>query len=170
MCGADSLAHVGSELGRGSSPRVRSRLNRVQVVFGQRRIISACAEQTKRIPPSPYRFWDHLRVCGADLQTKEKAWSDGGSSPRVRSRLDDIHGIRYHVRIISACAEQTRTLVGSFALVGDHLRVCGADQGYAAVHDPARGSSPRVRSRPYPSHYRYGHAGIISACAEQTTG
>ena len=51
---------------------------------------------------------------------------------------------------------------------GDHLRVCGADEIFAAEAEDAAGSPPRVRSR-LPQGFDLGKPfGITSACAEQT--
>ena len=71
-----------------------------------------------------------------------------GSSPRVRSRPAGITIIR--------------------SIVGDHLRVCGADRKPMCVHGHDVGSSPRVRSRQRVRGPFLGAGRIISACAEQT--
>ena len=66
VCGADSnsLLHTLSCLG--SPPRVRSRHGEHLVWSSRFGITSACAEQTQRRSPEDTRWWDHLRVCGAD--------------------------------------------------------------------------------------------------------
>ena len=78
----------------------------------------------------------------------ETAMERAGSSPRVRSRpVGCRHG------------ERTRW---------DHLRVCGADLSCLVGDEVGDGSSPRVRSRHFPSRVARPAWGIISACAEQT--
>ena len=70
--------------------------------------------------------------------------------------------------ITSACAEQTTDISCYITLGGDHLRVCGADEGCGESSSLLLGSPPRVRSRrclPRPLCRR---DGITSACAEQT--
>ena len=111
---------------------------------------------------------DHLRVCGADLRELNKRTSNGGSSPRVRSRRCEFLLGGLYLGIISACAEQTSASRKARTGTWDHLRVCGADEVDLFEAMCHQGSSPRVRSRPpvHPSPV-YGH-GIISACAEQT--
>ena len=54
-------------------------------------------------------------------------------------------------------------------MVLDHLRVCGADHLLLRTVWADVGSSPRVRSRPRGQDPAHQHAGIISACAEQTS-
>ena len=132
-------------------------------------IISACAEQTPRLPERRSPTRDHLRVCGADtvgfiVRDKKK-----GSSPRVRSR--HLHALMQGVGdgIISACAEQTATAKNRPDSNEDHLRVCGADHHLASACLAAPGSSPRVRSRRRRRTGRRRRRRIISACAEQTT-
>ena len=131
-------------------------------------IISACAEQTEWCWVAILVDMDHLRVCGADWDAIADYITSVGSSPRVRSR----HGVRrfgdFEVGIISACAEQTRTLSDAAPWDRDHLRVCGADTIRDVDLDRRRGSSPRVRSRLRGHGPRYPAPGIISACAEQT--
>ena len=71
-----------------------------------------------------------------------------GSSPRVRSRLQDLARVDERRGIISACAEQTDAEDIFDVHVGDHLRVCGADSFGVDATNVNKGSSPRVRSRP----------------------
>ena len=107
-------------------------------------------------------------MCGADRIHRIGQTRPCGSSPRVRSRrvaaLDDDVGYG----IISACAEQTWTIMRSMKTTKDHLRVCGADINPALDHRSELGSSPRVRSRPILFCQMFAADGIISACAEQT--
>ena len=169
MCGADLAVVEELVQFRGSSPRVRSRplVQFVGEAFGG--IISACAEQTRRTRCSVPRSRDHLRVCGADDHVRDDELVRRGSSPRVRSRLRHGARRRHPRRIISACAEQTRSLQGAGRRYRDHLRVCGADWFDRKRREDPLGSSPRVRSRRYLRLRIDAPGGIISACAEQTT-
>ena len=54
--------------------------------------------------------WDHLRVCGADSDQVDSLIDSLGSSPRVRSRQAHSSFGKSGHGIISACAEQTRSL------------------------------------------------------------
>ena len=86
VCGADAVAITLMVWMTGSSPRVRSR-RELELGDGTRqRIISACAEQTKRCWNTQATPKDHLRVCGADLMAALCDPFRLGSSPRVRSR------------------------------------------------------------------------------------
>ena len=153
----------------GSSPRVRSRLYLRGLRPRGSGIISACAEQTwpNRLRNPVYR--DHLRVCGADCTSLLNTVSSSGSSPRVRSRRepDPAEGERHG--IISACAEQTTRSCSASCVSRDHLRVCGADLRISCRLPGSYGSSPRVRSRLFRAFLHAPVAGIISACAEQTS-
>ena len=53
-------------------------------------------------------------------------------------------------------------------VIGDHLRVCGADERHSLVVEVREGSSPRVRSGHGVDGLEHGVGGIISACAERT--
>ena len=169
MCGADKSGFDRESVIPGSPPRVRSRPNQCPKARKYPGITSACAEQT--IGPSAVqsRYWDHLRVCGADLLVsllKTPCW---GSPPRVRSRLDADVEPCFHGGITSACAEQTGGLRYIDDLHWDHLRVCGADVTGVESDGAWDGSPPRVRSRRPCSSRTLRRTGITSACAEQTS-
>ena len=169
VCGAD-IDHIGFAASiLGSSPRVRSRPSRRGPHGRSGRIISACAEQTCLTITLKSASWDHLRVCGADSELTELGRRMAGSSPRVRSRRKQTGLQRPGERIISACAEQTRSHDPRRCRKWDHLRVCGADRGDDMDMGETRGSSPRVRSRRVSLRERDRATGIISACAEQTS-
>ena len=108
VCGADSRCNYPRGTLPGSSPRVRSRLVAGVFLDVEGGIISACAEQTRRVALILPPRWDHLRVCGADAANGANAVSHFGSSPRVRSRHAYVQYSVEERGIISACAEQTR--------------------------------------------------------------
>ena len=168
MCGADDATTDPDGLHLGSSPRVRSRPQRIPLLRVSRRIISACAEQTSTESTACGVLRDHLRVCGADEYWRPVVRKCGGSSPRVRSRHHDGDPDHRPRGIISACAEQTLSDPFVVTLSGDHLRVCGADRSAGCRQARTWGSSPRVRSRPVSPVRSLMTFGIISACAEQT--
>ena len=168
VCGADSALSPAEAPARGSSPRVRSRLDLLGELAGALGIISACAEQTTVHGTRRPHCWDHLRVCGADTPHWCCSTASRGSSPRVRSRRKGGHDEPSRYGIISACAEQTTSQYPTGAPRGDHLRVCGADAELGAAGEDRAGSSPRVRSRRRLEIPRQSRIRIISACAEQT--
>ena len=107
VCGADDLIAANTITGDGSPPRVRSRLRVPRREDRQRRITSACAEQTSSLWRTCFSCWDHLRVCGADATRCCCATRTRGSPPRVRSRRKALPEDNLNVGITSACAEQT---------------------------------------------------------------
>ena len=107
-------------------------------------------------------------MCGADAPNRLLILSRPGSPPRVRSRLGLQPSRTSPERITSACAEQTRDGERNDRILGDHLRVCGADGGPVRRVVRWTGSPPRVRSRPAKIADGVIPTGITSACAEQT--
>ena len=148
VCGADRGPMTSCGRRSGSSPRVRSRPPARIVPGGRSGIISACAEQTRWIGKARIIPRDHLRVCGADFVPADSPLVVRGSSPRVRSRRDDMPAELGGLGIISACAEQTERYPCRCSREWDHLRVCGADTASERNVAVPSGSSPRVRSRP----------------------
>ena len=86
VCGADSFPRRGCDAHLGSPPRVRSRRHQETHVSLAVGITSACAEQTPPGSGRGYAAWDHLRVCGADIDNTNSELYQEGSPPRVRSR------------------------------------------------------------------------------------
>ena len=131
-------------------------------------ITSACAEQTCVNSRHRHCWRDHLRVCRADTPSILLIDCRLGSPPRVRSRHGEFLPRPQATGITSACAEQTCGMTIIRSIVGDHLRVCGADSVIAIDAMVVPGSPPRVRSRQRAKHYSIVRGGITSACAEQT--
>ncbi len=90
VCGADSFGVDATNVGKGSPPRVRSRLIRHGVGEREPGITSACAEQTDREVDNGFHCRDHLRVCGADFLYRAGGLTMKGSPPRVRSRPQSV--------------------------------------------------------------------------------
>ena len=109
-------------------------------------------------------------MCGADELENSNVFASLGSPPRVRSRHDRVRGQIVHVGIASACAEQTSMPWMPSRVTRDHHLDCGAEGWRHLCQVRARGSPPRVRSRPRCRGCRRGLRGITSACAEQTVG
>ena len=107
-------------------------------------------------------------MCGADVTEDAENHVFLGSPPRVRSRPIGEFAKTEHIRITSACAEQTRPRRTTPCPTWDHLRVCGADAAFGAGDTAHAGSPPRVRSRRPSCSRGYRQTGITSACAEQT--
>ena len=92
----------------GSSPRVRGiRFQEAALELGLR-IIPACAGNTLATDRPLLLIKDHPRVCGEyTIETAEGKYQKE-SSPRVRGILSKVFSDAYGVRIIPACAGNTR--------------------------------------------------------------
>ena len=149
VCGADAARCCRQFLQWGSSPRVRGRL------AGVGRGVHALGA--------------HPRVCGADFNQKQVDINTGGSSPRVRGRHHHQAPALDVTGLIPACAGQTQVHRHRTARDGAHPRVCGADGKPHAQLTNTQGSSPRVRVRLAVQAIPTRRAGLIPACAGQTT-
>ena len=153
---------------RGSSPRVRGTPGRGCGGRSRRRIIPACAGNTRT--PRGFRTGrrDHPRVCGEHSPHDLPGAPHQGSSPRVRGTRP--HRPRWHSGqgIIPACAGNTWTEGLRPGDAGDHPRVCGEHAPPLACLFDARGSSPRVRGTLRRRRRARAEIGIIPACAGNT--
>ena len=92
-----------------------------------------------------------------------------GSSPRVRGRLRQERSKGLVARLIPACAGQTVAVASSGMAIPAHPRVCGADVSGLLYETASLGSSPRVRGRLIGGKETDRPAGLIPACAGQTS-
>ena len=91
-----------------------------------------------------------------------------GSSPHVRgAHFWCVGGIHYE-GIIPACAGSTCVCRGRRGPNRDHPRMCGEHLTTPRQCGKSTGSSPHVRGAPQDYVSRYGHRGIIPACAGST--
>ena len=126
-CGANLAGAGNARRTCGSSPRVRGKqaLRRERLAKG--RIIPARAGQTSRCTLTVASRPDHPRACGANGRVPEIAWTDDGSSPRVRGKRRRHSPLPSPVRIIPARAGQTQDQQGTMTDSPDHPRACGAN-------------------------------------------
>ena len=125
VCGELGKIVDPTDVGTGSSPRVRGTPVRRQEVRLRPRFIPACAGNSLAASDTNGVHTVHPRVCGELDEVTDLMLYGTGSSPRVRGTPDaDGHG-KLHDRFIPACAGNS-----------------DAWQGWAA---DAGGSSPRVR-------------------------
>ena len=107
-------------------------------------------------------------MCGEHQSPRRSRVSRKGSSPHVRGTLAKSHGNAPFLRIIPACAGNTRIDAAHHAVTGDHPRMCGEHVFFVLrdVHDV--GSSPHVRGTLCDRTGQSQIEGIIPACAGNT--
>ena len=132
-------------------------------------IIPACAGNTRANCCARTRTGDHPRVCGEHGCVNAASCTLAGSSPRVRGTLDCPLTMPSTGGIIPACAGNTLEAARRACGERDHPRVCGEHFGTSGVPYCAMGSSPRVRGTLAALTARNDAAGIIPACAGNTT-
>ena len=145
VCGEHLSRHAWSARLAGSSPRMRG----TPLQYACRRIrhgiIPAYAGNTSLHDPDSKQLGDHPRVCGEHVDRQSFAVRKWGSSPRMRGTLG-FHVIVFHdAGIIPAYAGNTGGTQVIIAAKGDHPRVCGEHDFWAAGVLLGWGSSPRMR-------------------------
>ena len=133
VCGENINGLIQGIKNMGSSPRVRGkRLTRVWL-----------ARASGLIP----------RVCGENRLANGGRYSRRGSSPRVRGKPTRGTMRASRVRLIPACAGKTSFIITCRTASRAHPRVCGENLNAGESGMLTRGSSPRVRGKPYPPKY-----------------
>ena len=152
----------------GSSPRVRGKL-RVRIIdHGELRLIPACAGKTSTLYLRCILRRAHPRVCGENWATSLATCGMSGSSPRVRGKPQPYCREAQECRLIPACAGKTGKLVRPISHDRAHPRVCGENRVGKRGYGARRGSSPRVRGKPYSLTSGAFLNGLIPACAGKT--
>ena len=86
VCGKDKRRGEARRLHQGSPPRVRERLNMLNVHRAFLGITPACAGKTVVVAVVGDKLRDHPRVCGKDPDSSTLFICGLGSPPRVRER------------------------------------------------------------------------------------
>ena len=139
------MASPGSDVGSGSSPRVRGTLESTGVGEALGRIIPARAGNTAGRRCALADASDHPRACGEHVSSRIDASTPDGSSPRVRGTHPLWRWPGVGRRIIPARAGNTVQCQSGLCHRTDHPRACGEHAAAAITACSIAGSSPRVR-------------------------
>ena len=152
----------------GSSPRVRGKPRTSRRRPRGMGLIPACAGKTQQIKDEIGGARAHPRVCGENPPLHVACRGGGGSSPRVRGKLDitDLDVAAWG--LIPACAGKTSRLRDRARRQQAHPRVCGENSRLGAFGGDDSGSSPRVRGKPTGALALARVVGLIPACAGKT--
>ena len=168
VCGENVISSLKLTVWLGSSPRVRGKLWDLVAVFVNAGLIPACAGKTFPAMSRVRYIRAHPRVCGENTNDTISAALEGGSSPRVRGKHAPAETRSAGERLIPACAGKTPVTLNVTSAAGAHPRVCGENEGSAVVNFQARGSSPRVRGKPFHLCVQTFCDGLIPAWAGKT--
>ena len=169
MCGEHLALQCLHARRMGSSPRVRGTPARHVCRRWSPGIIPACAGNTHDTVGTDTIARDHPRVCGEHQLLNGLQTSIEGSSPRVRGTPRLTEAGSGNSGIIPACAGNTREPLCVARCFRDHPRVCGEHPTMICRVMCVTGSSPRVRGT-LAAHVDLRRvAGIIPACAGNTS-
>ena len=132
------------------------------------RIIPADAGSTMPDVTNMVTWRDHPRGCGEHSSSIWCAWSNRGSSPRMRGARHIYTGLPARHGIIPADAGSTFRPWLLDAVAWDHPRGCGEHQATALRMMADLGSSPRMRGAPVHIRKLQILLGIIPADAGST--
>ena len=168
VCGENDLYAYRVALDGGSSPRVRGKLYPIRMEGTNNGLIPACAGKTARKVSEETKSPAHPRVCGENACGCAPSMVPLGSSPRVRGKLQHAPGCFNLHGLIPACAGKTPPVDNPVENPGAHPRVCGENKPGMIHAGVTKGSSPRVRGKPF--HMDAGGIidRLIPACAGKT--
>ena len=144
---------------------MRGTAETLQIVAHGRRIIPACAENSRSPSSTTRTCRDHPRVCGEQLSRLRYEQTVPGSSPRVRGTVIGQRQRAIDPGIIPACAGNSLKTADIVERHRDHPRVCGEQFAVSWITKYWAGSSPRVRGTVIEYDLKSAHSGIIPACA-----
>ena len=147
MCGEKGSLPRLPDIRRGSPPRVRGKVLKIQQTPQIKGITPACAGKSLLpwVATEPER--DHPRVCGEKKKMNARKDKRMGSPPRVRGKVACKDGSPVTFRITPACAGKRLLLIRPETRFGDHPRVCGEKLTTFDAGKLVPGSPPRVRGK-----------------------
>ncbi len=168
VCGENRGLFVRVWPRRGSSPRVRGKLDTIRELYAAPGLIPACAGKTSLYNRNVGRLPAHPRVCGENSRSPHREDTGPGSSPRVRGKPYRQAGTRGSGRLIPACAGKTEGEYEFHCQSRAHPRVCGENLKHCQGLQRVPGSSPRVRGKLGPLAASRLAIRLIPACAGKT--
>ena len=168
VCGENTQPTAATCTARGSSPRVRGKLDGAAPSFAPVRLIPACAGKTRVSPSVRTAATAHPRVCGENCIWIGAPESIEGSSPRVRGKRQSQSVTCFGYGLIPACAGKTFVTCSRVCSTWAHPRVCGENLPQARREPSNTGSSPRVRGKHAAQCSPDREGGLIPACAGKT--
>ena len=152
----------------GSSPRVRGKPPSPGKEGPCRGLIPARAGKTPGTRPTATHRAAHPRACGENSRAADHDDGTGGSSPRVRGKLDRARESVQVGGLIPARAGKTGGRHGRSRRPRAHPRACGENASTPPPGRASPGSSPRVRGKPANSCPVTGWGWLIPARAGKT--
>ena len=131
----------------GSSPRVRGKPHGRPSGPPRRGLIPARAGKTMFALVSAAKSTAHPRACGENQPEDGAEITLGGSSPRVRGKLEGPRRRGAETGLIPARAGKTPARPRRSRPSRAHPRACGENENSCASTHWASGSSPRVRGK-----------------------
>ena len=128
---------------KGTSPRMRGKLDLAKLRHSAGRNIPAYAGKTGYLPDCCFCHAEHPCVCGENRRSKLTRMVGSGTSPRMRGKLAYEERNAPRFRNIPAYAGKTNP-TGHHSSVGEeHPRVCGENLRARK----GKGTSPRMRGK-----------------------
>ena len=131
----------------GSSPRMRGKPPPPALSSPRPGLIPAHAGKTRRRLARPLECRAHPRACGENSVPVEKSCISGGSSPRMRGKLQCDRSRLTSAGLIPAHAGKTDSLHSTAIRRPAHPRACGENMALYARPVLSVGSSPRMRGK-----------------------
>ena len=167
-CGENTGLSQAAARSPGSSPRVRGKPGPHATAKVLERLIPARAGKTPMAAGPACSATAHPRACGENFTRTPAVRSPGGSSPRVRGKLQGTNRILLQLGLIPARAGKTPARRASSRRRRAHPRACGENIIVMAGLLSGLGSSPRVRGKRPPLVLFGAAVGLIPARAGKT--
>ena len=152
----------------GSSPRMRGKRALTLETVYRCGLIPAHAGKTITKLKMLFERWAHPRACGENLSVNGNGVRCKGSSPRMRGKLSAARPATSNIGLIPAHAGKTRSLCCDRSAYWAHPRACGENSARGRRASIPRGSSPRMRGKPWRNGRKDRRRRLIPAHAGKT--
>ncbi len=152
----------------GSSPHARETPRPSGYPAARSRLIPACAGNTALVATPTTKEAAHPRMRGKHRRHGPTISPVTGSSPHARETLLLLGDLADNIRLIPACAGNTRACRTCRRTASAHPRMRGKHSSMARNSTRWRGSSPHARETPPENVARLARERLIPACAGNT--
>ena len=153
----------------GSSPHARGTPGGFAMAGHRRRLIPACAGNTRTMPPAARRSSAHPRMRGEHSRADSARDTAGGSSPHARGTRVSVTERARVRRLIPACAGNMPGASVWPICAAAHPRMRGEHMLPHDVRSQHHGSSPHARGTRRAARFPRREQRLIPACAGNTS-
>ena len=147
LCGEKHTGCRSSHFESGSPPPMRGKAKSRKNSSTSIRITPAYAGKSLARLSQRSNVWDHPRLCGEKISSRNPRCNGSGSPPPMRGKVLSLAESEYQDRITPAYAGKSSRFDDRLAVCRDHPRLCGEKGLIEILENGELGSPPPMRGK-----------------------